>query len=323
MGADHARLLSTQVAGASVGYVVDFDADRAAAVAAACGPQTRSGADGAAAIADPDVDAVLVASPDRTHRELVLAAIAAGKPVLCEKPLATSAAECEEIVAAERSTGRRLVTVGFMRRFDPGYAGLRAAVVDGTHGRPLMVHNVHRNATSAVTDTATQIISTPVHEFDVVSWLLGEPITAVTVFSGRVSGQAQEGLQDPLLIVLRSASGVLADVEVYVNARYGYEVRCDLVLEQAALSLRPSAPVEVRRARTVSTPVDADWRPRFEEAYRRELQAWLGLVTGHAPDQPDLAAAADGLAALRVADACVEAFHSGATVSVPTALNTA
>ena len=81
-------------------------------------------------IKDDGVDAVLIASNDASHAEFVLAAIAAGKPVLCEKPLAPDVADCERIIAAEQQFGRRLVTVGFMRRFDPGYQALRAQSVE-------------------------------------------------------------------------------------------------------------------------------------------------------------------------------------------------
>ena len=90
MGADHGRILAEEVPGARVQVVVDADVGRARAVAEACGAQDAGG-DGVGAIGRGDVDAVLVASPDGTHAELTLAAVAAGKPVLCEKPLAPAA----------------------------------------------------------------------------------------------------------------------------------------------------------------------------------------------------------------------------------------
>ena len=100
MGARHARNLSTQVADARVAAVMDLDRSRAEAVAAECG-DARAYGDAEALIADPAVDAVVIASPDPTHAALTLACLAAGKPVLCEKPLAASLAEAERVVRAE------------------------------------------------------------------------------------------------------------------------------------------------------------------------------------------------------------------------------
>ena len=128
MGGDHALTLARSVKGAALAAISDTDGARAAAVAAASGAD-RVHADARDLIADPTVEAVLIASPDPTHERLVLACLAAGKPVLCEKPLAPTIEGCLRIVAAETALGRRLVQVGFMRRFDPGYLEMRSALV--------------------------------------------------------------------------------------------------------------------------------------------------------------------------------------------------
>ncbi len=107
MGSDHARILASQVPGARVQALFDADPTRAKAIADETGARVVT-ADPAALIQDSTVDAVLVASPDHTHKQLVLACIAARKPVLCEKPLAPTVAECLEVVAVESKLGRRL-----------------------------------------------------------------------------------------------------------------------------------------------------------------------------------------------------------------------
>ncbi|WP_170968935.1 Gfo/Idh/MocA family oxidoreductase, partial [Pseudomonas viridiflava] len=91
------------------------------------------------------VEAVPVCSWGATHEEYVLAAIAAGKPVFCEKPLAVTAAGCRHIVEAEIAGGKRLVQVGFMRPYDHGYRALKAVIDSGQIGEPLMLHCAHRN----------------------------------------------------------------------------------------------------------------------------------------------------------------------------------
>ena len=92
-------------------------------------------------IEDPEVDAVVVASWGPTHEEYVLACIAAGKQVFCEKPLATTREACERILDAEVAAGQRLVMVGFMRRYDDGYRAMKAALDRGEIGAPLMFHS--------------------------------------------------------------------------------------------------------------------------------------------------------------------------------------
>src|SRR5437764_3033989 len=137
IGQDHIRRLTSVLSGARVAAVTDVDLDRARAVADGV-PGAAVHETGQAVIDDPGVDAVVVTSWGPTHEEYVLAAIAAGKQVFCEKPLATTAAGCLRIVEAEVKHGKRLVQVGFMRRYDAGYRGLREVVSGGKIGDPLM-----------------------------------------------------------------------------------------------------------------------------------------------------------------------------------------
>ena len=120
MGADHARIIATELPGAELRWICDADAARARGVADATGARHVS-TDPLAAISASEVDAVLIASPDSTHAALTLACLQARKPVLCEKPLSQDPAECLRVLQAENMLGRQLVQVGFMRRFDPPY----------------------------------------------------------------------------------------------------------------------------------------------------------------------------------------------------------
>lgn len=303
MGADHARLLTEAVSGARVGGVFDVDGGRARGVAAASGG-ARVFADPYALIVDDGIDAVLIASSDATHEDYVLACVAAGKPVLCEKPLAPTVEACSRIVEAETEHGSRLITVGFMRRFDPGYTGMRALLTAGEIGAPLLMHNVHRNPAAVPGLPGSALITnSAVHELDIVRWLFGEEIVEVAVHTPRPSGQAG-GTRDPQLLVLTTESGVLADVEIFANARYGYEVRCELVGETGTVTVDAPPPTSLRRGGLHARALPGDWRPRFAEAYRLELQDWIDGAAGGA-------SAWDGFAATFVAHACVAALTSG------------
>lgn len=314
MGADHVTTLHRYVSGAAVTVVADIDADRARSVAAAV-PGARATGDAYGLIADPDVDAVVIASHDSTHADLAVAAIRAGKPVMCEKPLAPTLDECRRVVREEREAGGGLLSLGFMRRFDPAYAELKEALSAGACGAPLLVHCVSRGVSSAPGATnELSVTGSAIHEFDTVPWLLDSPITEVSWHAPR-STTTVTGLTDPQLILLRTADGALTTVEVFLNARYGYDIRCEIVGEHGTLALTPTARLVADSARARATGYPADWRPRFADAYRLELQAWLdAVVTGGASP---LATAADGLVAGAVAEAVITSMRDGGrTVAV-------
>src|SRR5215207_3452740 len=143
MGADHVARLSTRISGARVAVVNDYVTEKAEQIAAAI-PGCRAVVDPLDAIADPDVDAVVLATPGPTHEEQLLACLEHGKPVLCEKPLTTDSESALEVVKREAAVGRKLIQVGFMRRFDREYMELKAMLDAGELGQPLIVHCAHR-----------------------------------------------------------------------------------------------------------------------------------------------------------------------------------
>jgi myo-inositol 2-dehydrogenase / D-chiro-inositol 1-dehydrogenase len=311
MGGDHALTLASFIQGAAPVAISDVDVNRAGAVASAARIE-RIHADARALIEDSAVDAVLIASPDATHEELVLACLQAGKPVLCEKPLAPTVEGCLRIVEAETAIGKRLVQVGFMRRFDPGYVTMQSALKSGQVGAPLLMHCIHRNASAPPWFDSEMLISnSAVHEIDIARWLLDDEFTSVTVFKRRPPGSA--GLADPQFIVLESRQGTLVDIEVFVNARYGYDVRAELVCENGTLTLAPRPPVQIRSSGQEISRFADDWRAHFSAAYRTQLQAWVrSIQTG----VPTGASAWDGYAATSTAAACREALESGQTAGV-------
>ena len=168
MGSAHVATLRA-IDGATVVAVSDADLGRAKAVA---DDETHVAETAADLITASDVDAVLIAAPDEAHEPLVLACLDAGKPVLCEKPLAATVYGCRRIVEREVALGRRLVQVGYMRRFDPAYVDLRRTLRNGGVGAPLMLHCAHRNAVAMPWFTPEMpILNSAVHEFDVIRWL--------------------------------------------------------------------------------------------------------------------------------------------------------
>lgn len=312
IGQDHIRRLTTVLAGSEVVAVTDVDQARARSVAEGL-PSAKMHATGQELIRDPAVDAVVVTSWGPTHEEYVLACIEARKPVFCEKPLATTQEACLRILDAEMAAGRRLVQVGYMRRYDPAYRALKEVVASGAIGAPLLMHSVHRNPDVPSHYTSDMAINdTAVHDVDTVRWLLDDEVVATQVLVPRRNSRAGD-LRDPLFILLEMAGGAIVDIEVSVNIAYGYDIRGEISGETGTASLAESNPIVVKREGAFSGRVPADWRERFVRAFDLEFQEWLAAAAQGTATGPS---AWDGYAATAVCDAALEALRTGTRTTV-------
>ncbi|WP_392542745.1 Gfo/Idh/MocA family protein [Oryzobacter telluris] len=312
MGRAHIDRIHSVIAGGRVVAVSDLDPANAAAVAERIGATVHDTS--AALIASDDVDAVMICSHGPAHEVDVLAAIAAGKPVFCEKPLTPTADAALRIMEAEVARGRRLVTVGFMRRFDRSYREMKALLDSGDLGEVLMVHCAHRNPTVPESYTWEMAISdTAIHEIDTMRWLLGEEIVSARVDRPRKTSLRFPHLQDPLVLVLETESGVRVDDEVFVNCQYGYDIRCEAVAEKGVVSLSDQNAVDVRTGFRASNGVTRDHNERFGGAFVTEVQEWISAV---ARGEHTGSTSWDGYAAACVCDAGVKALTADGVVAV-------
>jgi myo-inositol 2-dehydrogenase / D-chiro-inositol 1-dehydrogenase len=313
IGRDHIRRLTEVVSGAEVVAVTDANEVSAKEVAAGLANATVH-ATGEDLIAAPNVEAVIVCSWGPSHEQYVVASVEAGKPVFCEKPLATTIAACQRIMDVEVASGRRLVQVGFMRRYDASYRALKKAMDSGAVGAPLIYYSGHRNPSVPEHYTKDMaIVDTAVHDFDVTRWLLGEELTSIRVLAAKPNSHGGD-LQDPLLMILESSSGVLVNVETSVNIRYGYDIRGEVVGETGTAALAETGQIMLRKQNSVGVAVPEDWRERFISAYDVEFQEWINeVVAGTGLTGPS---AWDGYAAQAVCDAGVKALYSGDRVEI-------
>jgi len=170
MGMRHAENLHRHVGAARLAAAYDLDRGRAEQVAALCGAAVYD--DPLRLIQDDRIEAVIIASPDATHAGFVQECLRWGKPVLCEKPLATSAADAARVIAAESALGSRLVSVGLMRRFDPYHVAVQQVAASRRLGRPILYKGVHRNAAIPYDVRGEVIVTNSAgHDIDAVRWL--------------------------------------------------------------------------------------------------------------------------------------------------------
>ncbi len=315
MGADHVARLTRRISGARVTVVNDYLTEKADALAATI-PGCRSISDPLDAIADPDVDAVVLATPGPTHEKQLLACIENDKPVLCEKPLTTDVATSLEVVKREAEHHRRLIQVGFMRRFDHEYAQLKALLDSGDLGRALVLHCAHRNpAVPPSFDSAMVVRDSLVHEVDVTRFLFDEEIASIQIITPSANPGAPEGLADPQIAILRTASGRHVDVELFVTTGVAYEVRTEVVAEKGSAMI--GLDVDMIRKTASGTwggQITPGFRERFGQAYDTEFQRWVDAVaSGTNVDGPG---AWDGYAASAVCEAGVVSLVNGGPVEV-------
>ncbi|TYL97750.1 Gfo/Idh/MocA family oxidoreductase [Bradyrhizobium rifense] len=302
MGAEHARILRHETPGAHLAGIFDADAARAQAVAS--GATVFS--DPQSLIASDQIDAIVIASPDSTHASLTRACIAAGKPVLCEKPLASSAADALEVVKAEVGLGRKLIQVGYMRRFDPGYREIKRVKDAGSLGGSVLLHNVHRNVRAPDWFNGPMAITNSfVHEIDASRWLLGSEMVSARVAAGPGG--------EPLMITMKTDKDELVSTEVFVNASYGYHVHVELVGRQGTISLAPASLTLLNRDRAGGLSYPDNWVPRFEEAYRRQMADWVSAVKAGASVG---ASAWDGYVASAIAEQIAGALAGGGVATL-------
>jgi myo-inositol 2-dehydrogenase/D-chiro-inositol 1-dehydrogenase len=307
IGQDHIRRLTKVLAGANVVAVSDVDGAHAQDVASRL-PGAKAFASGEELIEAEDVNAVLVASWGPTHAAYVLAAIKAGKPVFCEKPLADNGKDCSTIIDAEVAFGRRLVQVGFMRRFDAQYRAMKETIASGTIGAPLMFQSVHRNASPpAHFKQQMTLTDTAVHDIDIARFLLDDEPLAISVHAPRRNSRSGS-LSDPLMILIEMRCGALAAVETSVNIAYGYDIRGEVIGETGAVALAERNDVVVRTNGVFSGRVPVDWRDRFVAAFDAEFREWLAAAGKGGAAGPS---SWDGYVATVVSNAGVRALEIG------------
>jgi myo-inositol 2-dehydrogenase/D-chiro-inositol 1-dehydrogenase len=311
----HADNVHSMLANAKLAAVADLDSSRAEHLAERCGSAAVYG-DPVALIRDNAVEAVVIASPDPTHLPLVLECLENEKPVLCEKPLAGNAGGALEIVEAEVELGRKVVQVGFMRRYDPQHVAVKEAASSGSIGEPMLFKGWHRNLDQEPgLDSGAVVTNSTIHDLDSARWFLGEEIDEVYALGVNTAPKLGKDVLDLQLVQFSTTGRRLGTIETNVVSGYGYEVGVELVGELGTVHTAPPSGAVVRGASAISQSVEEDWLQRFHEAYVIELRSWIESLGNGTPAGPN---AWDGYASLVVADACIASLGSGSPQKVPT-----
>jgi myo-inositol 2-dehydrogenase/D-chiro-inositol 1-dehydrogenase len=305
-------------AGATLKYVVDVDKAAAKHIGDATGARA---ADTATVLGDRAVDALVIASPTDTHAALIETGAAAGKSILCEKPVDLDIARARACVAAAARAGV-LLAIGFNRRYDPSFRRIWQAIGDGDIGAVESVLIVSRDATPPppgyVQHSGGMFRDMTIHDFDMARWLLGQDPVEVTAHGSCLVDPAigAAGDIDTATITLRTAGGQLCQIVNSRRSGFGYDQRIEVCGARGALR------AENRRATSFEQETDAGCRrdpplpfflERYADAYRLELDAFVRRLGGEASD---IVSGEDGIRALEIADAADRSLRTRATIAL-------
>jgi predicted dehydrogenase len=300
MGRHHAENLAGRVADARLVAIFDASDETRTRVAADLGVASVASINALAA--DAEVDAVVVASPASYHEEHAVAAARAGKDVFVEKPIATSLDGADRVIKAAREAGVRL-QVGFQRRYDPPYVDARKIVSSGALGTPLLYRGINRDREApegppgslATNDILTE---SAIHDLDGARWMMADEVIGVRASLGTIGGSAPG--PNVAMVELRFARGGIAHVEAMRGARYGYDIRSEIMCEEGAVFVGGFA-------QTILTVMRGDERrddlypgflERYADAYLAELRDFVGGVSDR---RPAAVTGEDGRTALAIA----------------------
>ena len=308
MGRDHCNTIMNKLSDCKLQGVADANIELAKKVAEQYNVTCYESPE--ALIKSDDIDAVIVVTPGWIHAENVLMALEYNKYVFCEKPLSDKAESCKKIVEADMSKGKRMVQVGFMRRYDKGYNQMKK-VIDGKElGEPLMIHCTHRCPQMyGYFSKKMHVTDCLIHEIDLLHWLVDDEYESVMMLAPRKSKYSQtEGCQierDPQMMIIKTKKGVIAEVEAFVTCQFGYDIQCEVVCDEGTVKLPDPSFPPIRKAGQNSVGLETDWTLRFVDAYPVELQEFVNNVNKNVGlGGPS---AWDGYIASLTADKCIEA----------------
>ncbi len=298
--------------------IVDRDAEAAETLARRHGAMTTSAEE---ALADDTIGAVVIASSTDTHADLVEASARAGKAIFCEKPIDLSAERVEQCLGVVSEHAVPLL-VGFNRRFDPSFAALKARVDAGDIGKVEMVSITSRDPglppLSYLESSGGMFRDMMIHDLDMARWLMGEDPVQVFAYGGCLvdPGVAEAGDVDTAVVVLKTASGRMAQINNSRRAVYGYDQRVEVLGSLGMVQAGNRTPTSVEVATAQTTEVDNPlhfFLERYTDAYRLELDAFIQAVRSGRDPEPG---GEDGRIGLRLADAALESHLSGKPVDL-------
>jgi scyllo-inositol 2-dehydrogenase (NAD+) len=325
MGQRHAENLRRLVPNAQLVAVADVSAGRARQVAGELEIE-KSYNSLEAMLECREIDAVVIATPDRFHPSAVKLAAAAGKDILCEKPIALSLVEGQELLNAVASAGVRL-QVGFMRRYDPAYAAAMKRIEAGEIGTPVIFKSIGRDkdgpplASYDSNVNGMLFYTNSIHDFDLARWLVRDEVAEVHAYTTTAIRPEVAKFGDVVASVvnLKFHAGAIGNIESYAQAAYGYDVRTEIIGSKGSILVGGlhQTPATFLTAHGSVRPIVDHFLAAFADAYLAEIRDFVDCMLS---ERAPRVTGEDGLKALAMAVAAETSHREGKAVKVPLAI---
>ena len=311
----HATAITTNP-GSRLAAVSDFIPENAQKLAATYGSTARTTDE---IIADPTIDAVLIATSTDTHSDLIERATAAGKAVLCEKPVDLSLARAQACQKAVARNGKP-VMIGFNRRFDPNFAALKAAADKGEIGKTELLSITSFDPApppvAYIKVSGGIFRDMMIHDFDMANFLMGAPPVSVSAAASSIVDPAigEAGDYDTAVVTLTYADGRIAVIKNSRRAVYGYDQRVEMLGSEGLLqaqNMLESTVVKSTTAGVTAAKPTYFFLERYMPSYAAE---WAAFVDALGTGKPLPVTLSDGVAALAMAEAATLSAKSGKPV---------
>jgi scyllo-inositol 2-dehydrogenase (NAD+) len=270
---------------------------------------------------DPNVDAVVVTATTINHKEIVIDAAQAGKPIFCEKPIALSLEEAREMKRAVEDSGV-FFQMGFQRRFDKGFSAAKKMIDEGKIGRPVVFRGSSRDPYPPTLEylkpenSGGQILDMAIHDIDIARWYMGDIETVYAVGGVLAYPEiATVGDTDNVVFVMTFENGCLGEIDISRNGVYGYDIRAEVLGTEGSIQagyLRDT-PMLVMTREGVSHDVVPYFPERFGEAYVNQLNDFLNNIIAGTPPMITID---DGIMGLQVAVAATQSLKQKRIVKV-------
>lgn len=320
IGRFHAHTLAYKIPDATLAAVVDMREEKARQLAeSARAPKWTT--DPAEVMGDPEIHAVVIATPDGTHAPLTAMAAAAGKHVFCEKPIGLDLPEIDAALGAVTRAGMKL-QIGFQRRFDSGYVRARRLIDEGRIGKIHMVQSRSRDPRPNLNPEALQAWSglfqnMAVHDFDVIRFLSGAEVREIYAVAAALvdPAVAEAGKTDTAAVTMRLSTGAIATLDLSRQDLYGHDVRAEVLGSEGSvrIELEQQTPLLHLTPEGVRHDYPYGFLDRFAPAYEEEMRAFVECAL--ADTQPQVTGE-DGRAATVLAIAANQSVATGLPVKL-------
>lgn len=269
-------------------------------------------------INDPDIDAIVVATPTRTHFKILLDVIKTKKPILCEKPITYSVEEATQIVDLVEKHNIFMM-IAYMRRFDPAYQEAKVLLKSGEAGNPIFLFDCSRDAwappKSYVPQSGGLFVDMSIHDLDISRWLMGSEIVEITAQGAILKNEWMKEYNDidDGQMLLKFANGALGMINVSRNGNGVYDVRTEVLCTNKIIRIEqaPKVNISVIGKKEYIQPMNDGFMERYSQAYENEMQAFIDCIR---EKKPSPSTPYDGLVGIKLALAATESYQTKRTV---------